>query len=36
LTGNSVLRVRGYAEAEPRTTFETLDDEPGPAAAAAG
>ena len=36
LTGNSVLRVRGYAEAEPRTTFETLDDEPGPAAAATG
>ena len=36
LTGNSVLRVRGYAEAEPRTTFETLDDEPGAAAAAVG
>ena len=36
LNGNSVLRVRGYAQADPRTTFEPLEDEPGPAAAAAG
>jgi hypothetical protein len=28
LTGESVLRVRGYRDAEPRTTFERIEPEP--------
>ena len=37
LTGESVLRVRGYRSAEPRTTIERLDPaEPGEISEAAG
>ncbi|GAC1582144.1 MAG: ribonuclease D [Candidatus Elarobacter sp.] len=32
LTGNSVLRVRGYTNGEPRTSFEALESERAPAA----
>jgi ribonuclease D len=36
LTGESVLRVRGYRSAEPRTTIERLEDEPDEVSAATG
>ncbi|HEY0395227.1 MAG TPA: HRDC domain-containing protein [Candidatus Elarobacter sp.] len=36
LTGESVLRVRGYRDAEPRTTIERLELEPEGATEAAG
>ena len=36
LTGESVLRVRGYRNAEPRTTIERLELEPEDASEAAG